>query len=249
MRVSNSSVYLVLAIIAGAVLSAGCQRMPFPLDAEYVADAAAEANAIAPAARAPAASPRYVVATAPTQVASLAFEPIYDKHPATSVVEELADKSMRVLRDRSKAPAARLAFFRNLLAEYSDMPSMARFVLGKHWADTSREQRQAYLAAFSDFMVRAFTVGLGGYAVENFEILSVTPLASDDVVVAMRINRFSARPLALDWRMRRSDSRYRIVDLSVDGISVALTRRHEFGSYVRGQGVDRLIARLQRETI
>lgn len=264
LRLPTSSPVIVLALIAGAAMSAGCQQMPFPLDADQPAGLAADVNALAPAAGSPyllAAAPvataeRVIPVVSMTQAApaapaaapQAAAQPV-TAHPASQVVEELANKSMRILKDKSRAPAARLADFRDILAEYSDMPSVARFVLGRHWANTSAEQREAYLAAFSDFMVRAFTVGLGGRPVQNFEILSVTPRDADDVVVAMRVKRFAARPLALDWRMRMSDGRYRIVDLSVDGISVAITRRHEFNSYLRGQGVDRLIARLQKETI
>jgi phospholipid transport system substrate-binding protein len=40
----------------------------------------------------------------------------------------------------------------------------------------------------------------------------------------------------VDWRVRKADGRFKIVDVHVEGVSMALTEREEFGSVIQRKG-------------
>ncbi|MDP6786754.1 MAG: ABC transporter substrate-binding protein [Rhodospirillales bacterium] len=64
-----------------------------------------------------------------------------------------------------------------------------------------------------------------------------------------RVVQSHGAPLRADWRLTNRDGTFRILDLSMEGISMALTLRQEFSSVLRRKGgVDGLIAILREKT-
>ena len=67
------------------------------------------------------------------------------------------------------------------------------------------------------------------------------PAGKTDVVVRTRIDRPSGSPINADWRVRVTDGRYGIIDVMVQGVSMALTHRQEFSGLIKKNGLDGLI--------
>jgi ABC-type transporter MlaC component len=54
-------------------------------------------------------------------------------------------------------------------------------------------------------------------------------------------------PLAVDWRVRELDDRSLVaIDVIVEGVSLIVTQRSEFGAVIERQGLDGLLAELRR---
>jgi phospholipid transport system substrate-binding protein len=70
------------------------------------------------------------------------------------------------------------------------------------------------------------------------------------VMVSSQIIRPQGPSIEVDWRLAVSEGRYRISDVSIDGVSMALTRRSEFAAIIQrnGGGVAGLLATM-REAI
>ena len=45
----------------------------------------------------------------------------------------------------------------------------------------------------------------------------------------------------IDWRVRRVINRFKIIDVVVEGVSMLVTQKAEFGAVIRERGVDGLI--------
>ena len=60
----------------------------------------------------------------------------------------------------------------------------------------------------------------------------------------------SGQPVAIDWRLISSTEGYNIVDVLVEGISVASSQRSEYASIIqRGGGkVEAVLAKLRQDT-
>ena len=90
----------------------------------------------------------------------------------------------------------------------------------------------------------------GEYSTDGFEILAVRPATkpADQVFVDMQVQRASGPEVVLVWRLRKVDEGYKILDISVEGISMALTLREEYSSVIRQKGgVGPLVAMLQEK--
>jgi phospholipid transport system substrate-binding protein len=60
----------------------------------------------------------------------------------------------------------------------------------------------------------------------------------------------SGQPVAIDWRVISTAAEYKIVDVLVEGISVASSQRSEYASIIqRGGGkVEAVLAKLRQDT-
>ncbi len=171
------------------------------------------------------------------------------RHPAALHIEKLGAEVIAILEDSSVSKDQRVAYFRDLLARDLDIPLIARFVTGKHWKSATPEQRRSYLEVFTTFVVQTYSARLGGADVGQFQVLETQPVGKSDILVRSRIVQSHGAPLRADWRLTNRDGTFRILDLSVEGISLALTLRQEFSSVLRREGgVDGLIAILRKRT-
>ena len=159
-----------------------------------------------------------------------------DVHPAALHMEKLGGEVLAVLSDGALSGDQRIAYFHDVLARDLDIPLIARFVAGRHWRRASAKDRRAYLVAFGEYVVKTFSARLGGTTVDGFEVVGTRGIGKTDILVFCRVVQDGAKPLRADWRVREKDGTFRILDLSVEGISLALTLRKEFASVLRREG-------------
>jgi phospholipid transport system substrate-binding protein len=167
---------------------------------------------------------------------------------ASGFVQNLGDQAMGVLQDDGGTLAQRETQFRIILVEGFDLKLIGRFVLGGYWRKASEDQRENYLRAFGEFIVRKYSAMLGGYSEEKMTVVSEQAAGEKDIIVRTRIDRPSGPPIEADWRVRGQGGKLRIIDVMVEGISMAVTQRAEFRSVVRRHGIDGLIQILDAQS-
>ncbi|HTT81560.1 MAG TPA: ABC transporter substrate-binding protein, partial [Stellaceae bacterium] len=141
----------------------------------------------------------------------------------------------------------RLARFRVLFREDFDVPEIARFVLGRYWRVATPDERQEFMRLFQEYIVRAYSARLGAYAGEPFRVVDARP-DGDETVVTSQIVEQSGQAIAIDWYVTETPMGYRITDVYVGGVSMAVTERDEFASVIqRSGGVAGLIAQLRQK--
>ena len=167
--------------------------------------------------------------------------------PALTFIQGLGDQAISVLKDKANTTfEEREAAFREVMVRGFDIPIVARFVLGRHWKTASKEQRKEYRAIFVDFIVRVYASRFDSYGGELFTARSVINDESGDKIVRAQIVRPSGGdPIGVDFRVRKRDEGYKVIDVSVEGISMLHTHRVEFASVVNRKGVDGLLGDLR----
>jgi phospholipid transport system substrate-binding protein len=65
--------------------------------------------------------------------------------------------------------------------------------------------------------------------------------------VRTKINSSSGRAIKVDWRVRNIKDHYKIIDVLVEGVSMLVTQKAEFGAVLRQQGIDGLIKILRSQ--
>ena len=170
-----------------------------------------------------------------------------DDDPALTFIQSLGDQAVEALRDNVDSTfAEREAAFRQVMVTGFDIPVVGRFVLGRHWRTATKEQRKDYMAIFVDFIVRVYASRFDSYGGELFTARSVINDESGDKIVRAEIVRPSGGdPIGLDFRVRMRDEGYKVIDVSVEGISMLHTHRVEFASVVNRKGIDGLLSDLR----
>ncbi|MEO5338272.1 MAG: ABC transporter substrate-binding protein [Magnetospirillum sp. WYHS-4] len=165
-------------------------------------------------------------------------------------VESLAGEAIAALT-KGLAPDRQVDTFRNLVERYFDVRTMGRYVFGDAWTAASKEQRAQLLKLFSELTVRSYLQRFGGYSGEKLAVTGSVPTAEGDVLVKSNVTHASRAPVKVDWRVRALEGRYRIVDVSVDGVSLGKTQRSEVSSLLHQSGglVDRFLDDLRGRVV
>ncbi len=167
---------------------------------------------------------------------------------ASEFVAQLGDQAINVLRTTDTDLGDREARFRGLLRQGFDLGFIGRFALGPHWRRATAEQRSDYLEVFGDYVLQTYSSRLGGYAGETMTIVAERRAGEKDSLVQTEIARPSGPAISAEWRVRNIDGRQRIIDITIEGVSMAVTKRSEFSAVIQSRGVDGLIAALRAHT-
>jgi len=171
------------------------------------------------------------------------------KDPAT-FVSGLAQEALDGLASPSIPEPERVERFRALFADAFDVPLIARFVLGRYWRQASDAERAEYVRLFDELVVQTYVRRFNEFNTARIRVLSTSkPNEDNDVVVAVEGVVANKPPVRLDVRVRQTGSDYRIIDVAIESVSMAITQRDEFASVIqRGGGrVEALLANLREK--
>ena len=155
---------------------------------------------------------------------------------AKSFVEGLANQTLEILQDKDAAPKARREKFATLFKSGADLDRIGRFVLGRYAKQMKAENRlQEYQALFREYVVNIYAKRLGQYSGETFDITGANAVNDKEVLVNSNIQSDSSK-FRVDWQVRNSGQGYKIVDVRIEGISMALEQREQFVSFINNNG-------------
>lgn len=165
---------------------------------------------------------------------------------ARAFVNTLGTQAIEVLGP-SVPEAQRLARFRELFHDDFDVPGIGRFVLGRYWRTATPQEQQEFLSLFQEYIVRSYSARLGEYGGEPFRVLGARP-DGDETVVTSEIIQQNENPIEIDWYLVDLAGQYKIADVYVGGVSMAVTQRDEFASVIqRSGGIPGLLSELRQK--
>ena len=167
---------------------------------------------------------------------------------AAQFVQSLARQAISTLSGQGMTLEQRETVFRDLLRQGFDLDFIGRFVAGRYYREMTPDQQADYQRLFGDFVLATYASRLGGYAGEQFAVVSSRAAGQQDVLVQSRIDRRSGPPIGAEWRVRALGGGYKIIDVMVEGVSMAVTQRAEFDSVLSRGGPESLLAALRART-
>lgn len=166
---------------------------------------------------------------------------------AARFIQDFTDDAIARLTDTERSAMQKEADFRELLTRGFYLDGIGRFVLGQTWRRMDDQQRADYLAAFENYIVATYSRRIDAYSGEGLIVAGAKKRRKDFVVEShLKSEHVDMR---IDWRVRRMDGDWKIVDVSIEGISMIVTQRSEFAAVLRGSGGDvgPLVAQLRRK--
>jgi phospholipid transport system substrate-binding protein len=129
-----------------------------------------------------------------------------------------------------------------------DLEQMARIVIGSRWTKMSEAERSQVVDLFRQFSVSTYASEFTEFGGERFEIGGEREQRGLGTIVETRLILNDGQAIALNYLLRDTTAGWRIVDVYLAGtISELARRRDEFGSIIRREGIDGLIALLKKK--
>jgi phospholipid transport system substrate-binding protein len=170
-----------------------------------------------------------------------------EQNSAAELIQRTATQVLDLVM--TKTGAAREARILRVLETNFDLNYMARSSLGRHWNQATSEQRERFLKVFASAEAHAYARRFGQYGGQKLTVDRAAPMTrGDDVsIVNSKLTQTDAEPIAIQWEVRSDGQRVRIVDVRIEGVSMVVTRRAEFNSFIQAHGgkVEPLIAELE----
>ena len=176
----------------------------------------------------------------------------YSVHAAPTsggdTVQGLYDALLGTMKNgRALGQSGRFMRLEPVIRRSFDIPTMARLSVGPTWAGMSEVQRQQVIESFGRYISATYADRFDTYAGQKLQVTGEQPNAGG-VLVKSQIVKANGEPVKVDYMMRRNGEGWLISDIYLDGaISEVATRRSEFGAIIRADGVDGLIAALNRK--
>ena len=127
-----------------------------------------------------------------------------------------------------------------------DIPSMTRLSVGASWAGLSEAQRQQLTESFGRYISAIYADRFDSYAGQKLEVTGEQP-APSGVIVQSQIVKANGEPVEVDYLMGCNGESWLISDIYLDGaVSAVATRRAVFTPILKTEGIDGLIAALNR---
>ena len=145
-------------------------------------------------------------------------------------VTELTDPA---LDEAEKERKARELFQRNF-----DTPAIGRFVIGRYWRNASEQEQEDFLTVFEDVIVQRFVPLFEEQSGSHFTFGSQRQdeKSPEMSLVNSKLETTSNEVINVVWRVREKGGVQKILDVIIEGASMALTLRSEYSSFIKSSG-------------
>jgi phospholipid transport system substrate-binding protein len=190
-----------------------------------------------------------VFALAAMLAASLRAAEPQDQAPhatARAAAESGISQILAVLQDKTLDKPARDAKLKVIVENFTDFDTLARLSLGGAWRELTDAQRDEFIVEFRKHMLGILTRATKGYSDEKVAIIGDRAEArGGDHTVQTRVTGpkdGQIKEIALvDFRFRQKDQQWKVIDVSIKGISMAATFRAQFVVIMKDGGIEKVL--------
>ena len=160
---------------------------------------------------------------------------------AAQVVENMAAQVLAAVKTGA-TDAEREQQMSQLFRANFDVNAIGQMVLGRHWNSATPEQRDKFMSAFEKAEIRAYSGRFKNYQGQTLKVGKVSPNGASQLVETQLMQPAGGQPIRIVWEIARG----KVIDIQVEGVSMGMTRRSDFNAYISRNGLDALIAELQK---
>lgn len=165
-----------------------------------------------------------------------------------SAVQQLADTMDGRQEELAADRQALYVLIDEILLPRFDRKYAAQLVLGKNWRSADETQRERFIEAFYQALVRRYADGVLEFEQDRVKVLPFRgDLSKKRTKVRSTVRLNDGSKVAVDYELVKRDSGWLMFNISIEGISYVRNFRAEMDSEIRGSSLDAVIERLEGE--
>ena len=150
---------------------------------------------------------------------------------AEAFVSTQASRAIAILADRTSPMGQKQAQFRTFVDQAVDVPRISSFVLGRYARRLTPAQRTQFQQLFREYASNLYEARLGDYRGERLQVTGSTARSPAEVVVDTVLSGGQLRqPETVRWRLARSGAAWRVVDIEIRGVWLAVVQQQDYVS-------------------
>ena len=182
---------------------------------------------------------------------AVAAAPLKEYQDPYQLIEEVASKAFtRVKNEKAlmeKDPVHAEQIVRDELLFYVDSKYSAYKVVGPELKNTTAKQRDDFVAAFKEHMVKTYSTVLFKYDQQTLTFDAREKFAGQSIVtVPVRFVQAGTPDINVLFKLRlnKSTQSWRVFDVVAEGVSLLSSKQSELGGLIRKEGIDKVTQQL-----
>ena len=132
-----------------------------------------------------------------------------------------------------------------VLSPYFDFERMSRLVLGRNWKRASLQQQHRFVAEFRNLLIRTYGTALVNYEGGKIHHHPAKSQSKGRILVTTDVLLSKNQKLPIRYTLKQDKSKkWKIYDVSIDGISLIITYRNSYSPIANSSGIDTLISKI-----
>jgi phospholipid transport system substrate-binding protein len=174
---------------------------------------------------------------------------------ARGVISALTGQVIAILRDKSLTKDARRSKVEDAAYQKMDFTTLSRLTLGPHWRELSETQRTRFVEEFKKHLTATYGHSTDEYTDEDVKVTGDRKESNGDWTVTTTIigekNPGGPREeiAKVDYRLRQFSDQWKIIDVTIDAVSLVANFRSQFQEIIANQGIDKLIQMLHDKNV
>ncbi|WDT86875.1 MlaC/ttg2D family ABC transporter substrate-binding protein [Alteromonas sp. 009811495] len=187
-------------------------------------------------------------------VGSVSAQEVNEQNPY-ALVQDVANRTFERIKANQEAIKADPEMLRTIMEEelvpHIDYKFAAFMVLGKHFKSVPQEKMGEYISVFRQYLITTYAIAMGYY--DNQTVVFEPESSFDDkksVTVRAVVQDPNRPEIKIAFKVRKDSktNEWKAYDMVAEGISLLNSKRSEFESILRQDGIDSVIA-LMRDKI
>jgi len=175
-----------------------------------------------------------------------------DTPAAPPNARELTEKVIRdvlaVLRDPKNSVADRRDKVQQIAYDNLNFDVMARLSLGQYYRGLTDAQKSQYADAFKQHVTNTYRHTTDHYTDEDIKVTGDRKEAKEDwTVMTQIIDNKGSQVVKVDYRLRLKDGAWKVIDLTIDGVSLVSNFRSQFQAIMNNGGIEKLLQLLREK--
>ncbi len=189
-----------------------------------------------------------------TLLLTLCFSGIAAAYPADpySLVNEAASKTFaRLQKDQPQIkqdPTYLRQIIRDELMPYVDNKFASYKVIGSNIKNTTPEQRERFVLAFTDYIVATYADALAKYDNQTIKVEQAKPIGDEKIVSVNVTVQSPGKPdVSVVFKLRQNNKtgEWKAFDMVAENVSLLASKQSELGGMIRDKGIDAVSSMLE----
>lgn len=174
-----------------------------------------------------------------------------DAAKAEAFVKQVTENGVEDIINANISQKEKDVRFEKLFNSALDLNFIGQFVLGRYWKTASPQQRQDFIAAYRQLNTKTWSQRFDEFKGKRFIFQGTSPSNSaNQIFVNSVVPMDQGEPAKVVWRVKQTSDKFKVVDIIIENVSLAITARNEYTSYIKNNagGLNALIKDLQQKS-
>jgi len=169
-----------------------------------------------------------------------------DSREAEDFISNTSDKVLKVIESKISTEK-KSKQLEEIFSNVVDIDWMAKFAIAKFWKTMSDVQKEQYLRAYKQYLIKTYVPRFKEYNNQVVKIIAAKDMNNGQYQIMTQIvatKGSEKTTLNISYRCKEDNGKFQIRDIVGEDFSLLATQRSEFAAIIEKGGIDKLIKTL-----